>query len=228
VPFDQSTITGVNPPVYNGWQVTLSWTTTSPPLTWFQIYVNRVLSWWGQTTIATLALATAGPDRVDVGAVLPGEEQTDFSAMLPSAPATRAQLSWQGGVFEGADLAGFRVYGSPAPGSAIDYKTPLADITANPSGSNTSGFGLGGFGSGGFGAVAGTYTWTSHPLATGAWSFGVVPYDLAGNEGVASTTNLSILAPPNPPAPNADGKRLTYTYDATSHIATLHWLASPP
>ena len=88
--FSQSTITGVNPPRYSGFQVYLSWSTTSPAGTWFQIYINRVLAWWGQTTNARITLTTSGPDRVDVGTVNAGEEQTDFSGSLPSAPARRA------------------------------------------------------------------------------------------------------------------------------------------
>ena len=96
MPFSQTTITSVSPPVYAGFQVFLSWTCSSPatgygsggygkggygigggPL-WFQVYLNGSLAWWGQTTIATLILGSAGPIRVDIGTVLPGEEQTRF------------------------------------------------------------------------------------------------------------------------------------------------------
>ena len=110
--FSQATITGVNPPVYSGFQVYLTWTTTSPAGTWFQVYINRALAWWGQTTNARLAIPTIGPVRVDIGTVLAGEEQTDFSADLPAAPARRAELAWLGGTFEGADIAGFQVWQS--------------------------------------------------------------------------------------------------------------------
>ena len=78
--FSQATITGVNPPVYSGFQIYLAWTTTSPAGTWFQIYINRALAWWGQTTNARLAIPTVGPDRVDIGTVDPGKSR-------PTSPA---------------------------------------------------------------------------------------------------------------------------------------------
>jgi hypothetical protein len=109
--FSQVTITSVNPPVYIGFQVSLSWTCSSPAPPgygcggygeggfgvgtglWFQVYINDQLAWWGQTTNARIAMPTAGPVRVDIGTVLPGEEQTDFSADLPAAPENQAELS---------------------------------------------------------------------------------------------------------------------------------------
>ena len=105
--FSQSTITSVNPPVYNGFQVYLSWKSTSPAGTWFQIYLNEQLAWWGQTTQATLMLGTTGPVRVDIGTVSPAKSRP-ASPPLPSAPARRAELSWLGGTFESTDIAGFQ------------------------------------------------------------------------------------------------------------------------
>lgn len=257
MPFSQTTITSVSPPVYAGFQVFLSWTCSSPatgygsggygkggygigggPL-WFQVYLNGSLAWWGQTTIATLILGSAGPIRVDIGTVLPGEEQLDFSADLATAPARRANLSWLGGTFTSSAIAGYRVYGSDQAGGygiigfgdgpfgEIDLSTVLADITAYPSGILTDGFGLGGFGYGGFGQVAGTYTWTSNPLTNGTWSYAIVPYDAAGNLGTVSLTSVAIDCPPLPPALFSDNTRLHYTYNATSHETTLTWNASP-
>ena len=192
--FSQNTITSVNSPVYSGFQVYLSWTCSSPSsgygvggfglggygigggAVWFQVYIQEQLAWWGQTTSARIAMPTAGPVRIDIGTVLPGEEQTDFSADLPSAPARRAELSWLGGTFEGTDIAGFRVFGSDdgtgfggggygsGPFGGIDFSITLADITAYPGGLPIDGFGFGGFGYGGFGEAASTYTWTSEPL----------------------------------------------------------------
>ena len=237
--FSQSTITSVNPPVYSGFQVYLSWTTTSPAGTWFQIYLNESLAWWGQTTQATLILGDTGPIRVDIGTVAAGEEQTDFSGSLPSAPARRAELTWLGGTFEAADIAGFRIYGSDdaggygvndfgdGPFGEVDMSTPLADITAYPSAIQTDGFGFGGFGYGGYGQAAGTYQWTSDPLTRGNWSYAVVPYDSAGNPGVVSQTGVTISVPPLEPRLFSDNTRLHYTYSASTHEVTLNWLASP-
>jgi len=225
--FSQSTITAVNPPQYWGAQVYLSWTSTSPSGAWFQIYLDRALSWFGQSTSARLPVPSDGVNRVDIGMVLPGEEQTDFSSSLPAAPERRAQISWLGGTFEGTDIAGFRVYGSGAAGGPINYGAVLADITAYPSGIYTNGFGLGGFGFGGFGESASTYTWTSNSLTAGTWSFAVEPYDQAGNLGTAVTTSIAIVVPPLAPAPYSDGTRLKYKFNASLEEATLNWNASP-
>ena len=254
--FSQATITSVSPPVYSGFQVYLSWTCSSPPSGYgsggcglglyglgsglsFQVYVQEQLAWWGQTTSSRIAMPTTGPVRVDIGTVLPGEEQTDFSADLPSAPVRRAELSWQGGTFEAADIAGFQVFGSDdgtgyggdgfgdGPYGGIDFSVVLADITAYPSGIHTDGFGLGGFGLGGFGEAASTYTWTSEPLTSGNWFYAVVPYDQAGNLGTIAMTSVTINVPPLPPALDDDNLRLTYTYNSDNQEVTLNWLASP-
>ena len=62
--------------------------------------------------------------RIDIGAVGPGEETTDFSAVLPAAASDRAQLSWLGGSYldptGNDDVSGFRVYGEVVPGGGID------------------------------------------------------------------------------------------------------------
>jgi hypothetical protein len=238
--FSQSTITAVNPPLYSGFQVFLSWETTSPAGTWFQIYINQALAWWGQTTSARLVLGTIGPVRVDIGTVLPGEEQTSFAADLPSAPARRAELSWLGGTFEAPDIAGFQVWYSAAapvgygdggfgggPYGGITLTTLEASITAYPSGIMTDGFGMGGFGLGGYGEAAGTYTWTSDPLSSGTYWYAVVPFDSAGNLGTPAATSVAIHCPPLEPALFDDGTRLHYTYNAGDFEVTLNWLASP-
>ena len=227
-------------PVYSGFQVYISWTSTSPAGTWFQVYLNDALAWWGQTTTATLILGSAGPIRVDIGTVLPGEEQTDFSSSLSAAPARRAELSWLGGTFEGADIAGFQVwssasapvgYGSGGFGSGpfggITLTTLETDITAYPSGIVTDGFGLGGFGLGGFGEAAGTYGWISDALSSGTYWYAVIPYDSAGNLGTGAATSVTIGVPPGPPALFGDNTRLHYTYNASNQEVTLLWNASP-
>jgi hypothetical protein len=236
--FSQATITSVNPPVYNGFQVYLSWSSPSPAGTWFQIYLNEQLAWWGQTTQATLILGTIGPVRVDIGTVAAGEEQTSFAADLPLAPARRAELSWLGGTFESADIAGFYIYGSDTAGGygvngfgdgpfgEVDMSTPLVDITAYPSGIYTDGFGFGGFGDGGYGQAAGAYSWISDPLTRGNWSYAVVPYDSAGNAGTVALVGVTINCPPLEPAAFSDGTRLHYTYSGSTKGITLDWQAS--
>lgn len=223
----QATITTVAPPVYRGSQVYLSWTSASPAGTWFQVYLDGVLAWVGRKTSVTLPIP-AGPKRVDIGVAPTGQEHTSFASLLPSHPTRQAVLTWLGGTYEGADLAGFHVYGGDVPSGAVDYTTPLATITAYPSGIYSDGFGEGRFGYGGFGASAGSYTWTSESLAGGTWAFGVKPFDLAGNEGTAATQTVSISAPPRAPAAFVGStERLRYTFvGSPTYEVTLNWQAA--
>ena len=144
--------------------------------------------------------ASDRPDRHRYGR-LGRYAQTNFQSELPASPGRLATLSWLGGTFQGTDIAGFHVYGEDTPGGGIDYTTILATVPAYIAGIITDGFGYGGFGQGGFGQSAGAYSWTSQPLAPGTWNWGVKPFDIAGNEGPAQTTAVTIAAPPLPPAP---------------------------
>ncbi len=239
MPFSQATIQSVAPPQIRGNQAYLSWTSSSPSGTPFQVYVNQRLAWSGRR-LSTWIPIPAGPVRIDIGAVASGEQGLSFASTLPAAPSRRARLSWQSGSYKGLDLAGFRVYGPDAPGGPVDTSTVLADITAYPAGIATDGFGVGGFGSGGFGQAAGTYTWTSNPLAAGTWTFSVVPYDSAGNLGRAQTSTVVIAAPPRAPsAPSGTTQRLQYSLEGYGQTgfgsggfglpaATLQWNPSPP
>jgi hypothetical protein len=214
MPFSQDTIEVGSPPQIRGREVYVSWSSTSPAGTWFQVYVNRRLAWSGQRR-STWVPIPAGPVRIDIGAVGPSEQLADFSASLPPTFNRRVRIAWQSGTYKGLDLAGFRVYGSDGPGGAVAYSAALADITAYPAGIATDGFGLGTFGSGGFGQSASNYAWTSDPLAAGTWTFAVVPYDTAGNEGAAQITTATIAGPPRTP-PTFDGAstRLQYALNA--------------
>ncbi len=223
--FSQSTITEVNPPLTWGSQISLSWASNSPVDTWYQVYLDRNLAWFGKRTSVRLPVPTSGPTRVDIGTVAAGEEQISFAPSLPSAPARRVQLTWLGGTFLGTDVAGFRVYGSDSRSGTVNYSVALADIVAYPAGILTDGYGLGRYGNGGYGQVAGTYTWLSDPLMSGSWNFAVAPYDAAGNLGTPATTSQWIAVPPLAPALRSNGTRCHYSY--TGNVATLNWNASP-
>lgn len=225
--FDQSTITAASA-VVHGTDLLVSWSSSAPAGTTFQVYVGRRLAWSGRARSCVLPMPQVRV-AVDVGAVGPSEGSTDFSGSLPSAPASHAQLTWTAGAYLAGSLplAGFHIYGEATPGGGIVYSTPLATVAAYPAGVRTDGWNQGGYDTGGYGSIPGSYSWTSGPLAGGTWAFAVKPYDAAGNEGTAATTSVVIAAPPRPPAANAAGKRLTYVYNATTRIATLSWLASP-
>src|SRR5690349_14841925 len=138
--FSQATITEIFPPLVRSGQVYLSWSSSSAAGTPFQVYLNAELAWHG-TALSTWVAVPSGPVHIDIGAVTVGEAETDFSGSLPSAPHRRAELTWLGGTFEAADIAGFRIYGEATPGGGISYVTALADITAYPQGLPMDGWG---------------------------------------------------------------------------------------
>jgi hypothetical protein len=230
MPFDQSSITDIKPPVWDGSALHLEWSSTAKEGTYFQVYVARVLSWYGTSRWVAIPMPTSQV-RIDIGAVGPGEQAADFGDILPSAPADRAWLSWLGGSYldptGNDDVSGFRVFGEPGPGAGIDFTTALAEIPAYPGGILTDGFGLGGFGQGGFGRAASSYQWRSRSLRSGTWSFAVVSFDAAGNCGTPAISSTTIVAPPRPPAAFPDGTRLKASYDPATRIVTLTWLDSP-
>lgn len=225
MPFSQATITSVAPPVFQNGFAILSWTSSSPAGTWYQIYVDGALVDWTQNTSATVATSDQ-VESVDIGTVGSGEQMTDFSASIAGFNRF-AELSWLGGTFESENIAGFYVYMSSVAGGPISFTKPIATVTAYPQGILLDGFGYGGFGDGGFGASAAAYGWTSEPLTFGLWSFAVKPFDTAGNIGAGLTTTVQINVPPIEPARFPIGDRLHYTFSSGSETATLTWEASP-
>lgn len=223
--FSQTTITDVLAQPQDA-ELRISWRTSSPAGTVFQVYVEGQLVYHGTQTWCVIPMPPAGATQINVGTVDAADELTDYASSLPATVADQAQVAWCGGTYLDPDLVGFYVYQSPSAGAAINTVTPIATVPAYAQGSITDGYGLGGYGYGGFGQAASSYTWISLHLAAGVWQFGVAAYDSAGNVGPISTVSLTIVAPPLPPGRNAAGQRLTYTYNPSTRIATLNWL--PP
>ena len=230
MPFDQSSIIEVRPPFWDGSTLQLSWISTAPLGSTFQVYVGRRLAWYGKSRWVALPMPSSRV-RIDVGVVAPGESMVDFSASLPHTPEDRVTLSWLGGSYldpsGNDDVVGFRVYGSRRPGWGGYESEPLAQIPAYPGGEPIDGYGLGGFGQGGVGRSASTYSWTSPALDAGTWSFAVASYDAAGNQAPPAVMSAVVTAPPRPPAAADDGSRLRCEYDAATRMATLSWNPSP-
>jgi hypothetical protein len=224
--FSQALITEVFPPKIRGSQVYLKWTSSAVTGSFFQVYIDQALAWFGQRRCVRLPIPS-GLRRIDIGTVGAGGEQTSWNSSLPAAPARRATLSWTGGTYLDPNLAGYAVYGSDVPNGPIDYTTPLAKITAYPAGIITDGYGMGSYGSGGYGSGSQSWSWTSDPLPSGTWSFAVQPYNAAGNYGSPQLTSVVIQVPPDPPAPYANATRLAYSYAGGTRQATITWLASP-
>jgi hypothetical protein len=227
VAWSQATITDGPTLAHAGRELVVSWTSSSPDGTTFQLYLNGSLAWHG--TARRVRLPWPSDDtRVEVGTVAAGEGATDFSASLPAAPNDRVRLDWSGGSWQGDDLAGFRIYMSTAPGGAVSYAAPVATIPATVAGVSFDGWGLFAWGSGRWGQASVPYTWTSGRLAGGVWTFAVAAYDSAGNEQPSPLTiSATVAAPPRPPAPDSQGVRLNYTLDPATRVPTLVWLTSP-
>jgi hypothetical protein len=131
--FSQAAITSVSYTEQLG-ELAITWTSTAPPNTWYQIYVDGQLVDRGKSLSAVIPAPTEGAQIV-IGTVDAADSMTNFSSSLPASPATRAELSWTGGMFLDSlgTVAGFNVYG-------------VTSLT---------GFGLGGFGAGGYGSPGG-------------------------------------------------------------------------
>lgn len=234
MPFDQSVITDGPNFTRFGAKLLVSWDSSAPDSQPFQLYADGVLVWSGVARSVVLPYPKART-LYRVGAVDPPEAGTDLSSTLApiagSGGAARATLTWHGGTYLDpggvGDVAGFRVYGESAPGGGIDYGTPLATVMAYRNNIVGDGWGVGGWGEGGWGLGAGRYSWTTDPLAAGTWHWGVKAFDGSGNEGTARTISLAVASPPRPPAADASGKRLSYSYNSTTHVPTLNWAASP-
>lgn len=224
--FSQSSITSVATKREDD-TLAVRWTSSAAVGTTYQVYIDGKRAWSGTAKVARFPWPTSRV-QIEVGTVGAGEGLTDFSGSLPSPGGSgdRVTLSWQGGTYLG-DVSNYRIYRSATAGGAIDYSAPIAIVEAYPANVALDGFGLGGFGKGGFGLAATTYTWTSSPLTTGSWSFGIVAVDSAGNEtGTPVTTTVAVSSRPYPPAPFGDLARLHYTYNSTTRVATLSWNAA--
>lgn len=233
MPFDPTVITSTVA-VRDGVDLYLSWTSSAPSGTWYQVYLAGNLAAKTKALSATSPYPSdLGPNvRIAVGAVAQGEQFTDFSiqgggygrggygvggygncSCLAPVPYGRVKLEWLGGSYLSAAIAGFYVYGSPAPGQPVSYATPLATISAYAPGKSNDGYGLGGYGQGGYGRAASSYSWTSSSLSAGVWQFAVVSFDTAGNvDPNPPVRSYTITVAPRPPAANTQGQRLTYSF----------------
>jgi hypothetical protein len=213
----------------SGYDLAASWSSTYAAGTVYQLYLGRVLSWWGTTLTARLPYPPSGSSvAVDVLALLSGDNPgTDYSSSLPTAPATdRVNLSWLGGTFLGLDIDHYNIYGPASTSGGISTTTPLATVPAY-AGVITDGWGCGGWNEGGWDQANCLYSWTSSSLGPGTWYFSIAAADVAGNIGTPLVTSATTVGPPNAPAPFSDTTRLHYAYNAGTHVATLSWNASP-
>jgi hypothetical protein len=228
--FDPDPITSIR--TYpDGADLLVTWTTTADDGTYYQVYVNHRLAWHGTATRCQVAMPT-DEATIHVGTVAGDEVQTDFASSLDPIGGTgnRVTLNWTGGAYLDAsgndDVAGFHIYMGAEPGGAVDYTKPVGTIAAYPAGVILDGWGLGRWGKGGWGRADSRYSWTSGPLTSGTWNFAVEAFNAAGIESTALTISQAVTTPPNAPAANGAGKRLTYSYEPATRIATLNWNAS--
>jgi hypothetical protein len=210
----------------SGPELHVAWTSAAAVGTWFQGWVDGSLYWTGTDRSFGVPL-TGSPIRVDVGAVAGlADRLTDYSGSLAALPAQRAALTWQGGSYEKATLAGFYVQllsgvaadpvGTGGAGGSV-----LATVPAYIAGIALDGCGLGPCGAGACDEAASAYAWTSDRLPRGVHVFAVIPFDAAGNpQTTPATTSVTITAPPRAPS------GLGLTYSGVAHTAALNWTRS--
>jgi len=147
MPFDDTPIASVLARQTAHHELRVSWTSSAPPGTAYQVYLDKRLAWVGAALVAFFRVPTRRT-RVWVGAVAPGEEAEDFSSSLsdPYGSGDRADLTWYGGRYLDPGLVGFRVYASP---QAIGFGR--GGFGGGGFGDSDFGFGRSGFGRGGFG-----------------------------------------------------------------------------
>ena len=211
--FDQTWITNLAA-MPAGPDIFVTWQSTAPPGSWFQVYLNGTLAWSGQANRCCLhrPLVVSGESVwVEVGSVAPSEIHRSFRDSLKSLPlGGHVQLTWEGGTYldpRGQDeLAGFRITRSRIPGTPCDPSNVVGTVAAYPGGWITDGFGQGGFGRGRFGRAATAYSWTSPSLASGTWEFAVIPFDSQGNS-ISAPRTVSVItrAAPSPAGTSSDG-----------------------
>ena len=225
MPFDPTVIS--NPRLArDGDTLAVSWDSSAPAGSWYQVYLDRALAWHGTTTTARLPWPH-GQTQFDIGAVLPSEADADFSALLATGYLERAELTWVGGTYLSPSIESFSIYGSAVSGGVVDQSKPIGKVAAYLDGIVTDGWGVGGYNFGGWGRSASTYSWTTPVLKPGTWSFLVFALDAAGNRSAPpSIASVSIVGPPAPPARDpATGSRLRYVFGG--HSAMLIWRPSP-
>ncbi|CAB4131031.1 hypothetical protein UFOVP124_51 [uncultured Caudovirales phage] len=223
--FSQATITDVLVlPIPSLALVRVTWASTSTSGTTFQVYANGQLAWHGTDTQAEFAWPAVATTYI-VGTVGDGEGTVDFSAFLTGTqPLGKARLDWHGGRYLDPLLTAFKIYGESLPGTGISYTAPIATVPAQIGPNPLDGTGEGGFGGGGFGYADQLYSWTSPVLpVSGTWNFAITAINAAGNESTVATVAVNVIRPPDPPKPDANGKRLTYTYSQSTHKVTLNW-----
>ena len=221
VPDNPITLTPRGPELY------VSWSTSDPAGTWYQVYADGLLAHRGTGRGCTLPL-DGHPLRVDVGRVASlADARTDYSGSLPTLPLQRVTLTWQGGSYLKPTIGGYRVqqlagYGTPLYGAGGYGGSVLATVPAYNGGAVLDGYGLGGYGGGSYGYAAALYSYTTPRLGRGAQTLAVIPYDLAGNvQGTPQLSSVTIAAPPRPPG------GLTAAYSPATAKATLTWTGSP-
>lgn len=201
----------------------VSWESSDPPGTWFQVYLNGRLAWSGSEQVADVASPIVGRRiALDVLAV----DRQDAAKDLSSYLATRldcAYLQWA----DVGDADRYDIYCGTAPGDTTpDYTTPVGSVPARPFGMVLGGWGVGTWGGGFWGTGSTLYRWSSAPLAGGDWTFGVKAVDAAGISGPAVEETVTITAPPSAPPVSAAGLFLTGVYDALTATLVLTWQPS--
>jgi hypothetical protein len=221
-------------------EVVVAWESSAPAGTVYRVRADGRRAGPDTTALSVTLPWPAAATVYEVGAVdattptpPAGADEYDFPEDAGDGDgvalgARSAVVRWLGGRWQSADLRAFRVYANDGAGGAIDYGDAVGEVESWPDGADPpDGAGRGGAGRGGAGHAAMAYSYRAGDLGAGDWSFGVKGVDRWGQLSAAVEAAVVLVAPPRPPAADADGKRLTYEFDTGTGVATLSWLASP-
>jgi hypothetical protein len=161
----------------------------------FQMYAGRhlvgVTNSAGDVRLTGQVGATRCPPPITIVMCDLVDRDTDFGSRLPDRPWNEYTIGWDANTFP-ADSAWFAVYGSAAPGGAVNYSSTLRRTPF---------------------AGDGTYSQDLPDLPLcGVWKYGVVATDDAlnlGNAGDAAELAITVLLFPPDVLVDEQGRRLT-------------------
>lgn len=233
--FDDAGITVTVTPLPATAEVLVTWSSSWPDGTWYQVYLDAVLI--GATQRRAMVLpwpgTATGRAWVHVGAVPASEVAVVQPPAAPAALGTGARpvLTWKGGMYQkvaGRDVAGWTIFRGRAPGGAVDTAAPVGAVPAQGVVGPEGGWGVGGWGTGGWGRPRRTYQFRDQTLAGGTWNYRITPVNDQGQPGAGSDVSVAVTAPPRSPTPVADdpwGRRLIA--DTSGGSPRLRWGHSP-
>ena len=226
--FSQATMTGEPSLRASGLDLLVSWVSTSPPGTLFQLYLNAKLAWHG-TDRSVLLPYPSGRTRIDVGTVAAGEGAVDFSASLPTTyPPDRVNLTWTGGGVRGGRPRGVPNLRTARGRRRGQLRLAAGGHTGHGGGRRPQRVRPRGLRPGRVRDGGAELLLDLRPAARRLLDVRGRALRRRGEpERQPRARQRDGRRAPRPPAADSSGRRLTYSYNPSTRVPTLNWLASP-